>query len=818
MLKNSFLLFVRNLRRQRLFSLVNLFGLCVSLTATALIYIYVRHEFSFDNFHQDIDRIYRINQTFIWGEDSDAQFARTGPGVAFSVKEEIPEIELITTLHTPGNFVISYNSPSEQVVSFEQTQVFAADSNFFNMFKFPFVYGTEGGALRTANTLVFRRETAEAYFGKTNPVGQLVIVGEGTERKTFEVTGVVDVPENSSIQFNVLFSLRNYPMASRSWTWVWTQLETYVRLIPGANLEDVKAKLSKVPQKHVGTTLQRAFNTTYEDWIKSGKKWELFLQPMTELHLPETLVIGNSMDSANKFVLLSLVGVSVFIVLLSCVNFTNLSIAQFTRRVKDTGVRKILGMGRRDLAITALFEAVAFCMVSLILALAVAQALLPAFSQLTGRQLHLDLLTDSNLLPGGIALALLMATLSIIYPVLYLSSFNPVASLKNKIHNGPQKRVFQNGIVVFQFSVSIILVICTAVVFQQLKFASQKDMGFDKENLALVPHVEMLTNPESLADQIAALPGVANASWCSSAPPQVWDGDSFGYEGSDKALTLAETRGDERYISTLGIKLKFGRNFLKENTADIKGVLLNETAIKQIGWPLDESSIGKKILYGDASFPVIGIMADFNFASSSQRIEPMAVLHIKNADMYRPSRNYVLVKLAAGDASSIEKTLTAIEASWKKNSGDAPFAYSFVDETFAQAYLTQQRFGNVLTVMATLAIMIASLGLLGMIIYALERRTKEIGIRKVNGATLADILLLISRSYVKLIVLAFVIGAPIAYWMMDRWLQDFAYRITPPLWIFAATGFGIMLIAMLITSYHSLKASLMNPVSVLKDE
>ncbi len=818
MLKNSMLLFLRNFRRQRLFSILNLLGLSVSLTTTILIYIYVRHEYSFDGFHADIDRIYRINQTYIWGENSYEQFARTGPGVAFSVKEEIPEIELMTSIHTPGNFVISYTTPSKDIIALEQNRIFAADSNFFEMFNFPFVYGNAEGALRSINTLVFRRETAEAYFGKTNPIGQTVMVGQGTERKAFEVTGVVDVPVNSSIQFDLLFSMKNYPIAQRSWSWVWTQLETYVRLVPDARIEDVKAKLAKVPEKHVGLTLQRAFNTTYEDFVKSGKKWELFLQPMSELHLPSTLVIGNSMDSANSTVLLQLVGVSVFIVLLSCVNFTNLSIAQFTRRVKDTSLRKVLGMGKRELTMTAVFEAIAFCLVSLALAFAVAQALLPTFSLVTGRQLNLELLSDKNLLPGAIALTLTMAIFSSIYPVVYLNSFNAVEGLKNKTQKGPQNRLFQNGIVVFQFAVSIVLVICTAVVFQQLRFASQKDVGFDKENLALVQHVELLANGESLADQMAALPGVVNASWCASAPPQVWDGDSFTAEGSNETLTLTFTRGDEDYVSTLGIKLKFGRNFTKENAADVNGILLNESAIKKIGWPVDESVLGRKIFYDNGSFTVIGVMNDFNFWNAFQEVQPFAIFHMKNTVLYPSGKSYVLVRLAPGDASAIESTLATIGETWKKNSSDAPYGYTFVDETFARAFLTQQRFGNVLTLMAGLAIMIASLGLLGMIIYALERRNKEIGIRKVNGASIPDILLLISRSYVRLIVLAFVIGAPLAYWMMDKWLQDFAFRVTPSPWIFIGTGAGIMLVAVLITGYHSLRASMVNPVKVLRDE
>lgn len=817
MLKNSLLLFIRSLRRQRFFSFVNLLGLCVSLTTTLLIYIYVRYEYRFDNFHEDIDRMYRVNQTYIWGEvPGDVQFARTGPGVAFSIKEEIPEIEVITTIHTPGNHVISYERPDKEIIALEQDLVFAGDTNFFKMFKFPFVFGNEAGAIQTINTLVFEKRTAEEYFGKENPIGRTVLVGQGTNRTAFEVTGVVEVPENSSIKFNVLFSMKNYPVAQRTWTWVTTVFETYVKLVPGANLDNVLAKLATVPEKHVGITLERAFNTTWAEYIKSGKKWELFLQPMSELHLPNAVIYGNSMDSANKTVLLSLIGVSAFIVLLSCVNFTNLSIAQFTRRVKDTSLRKILGMGKRELTFTMMFEAVVFCLVSLMIAFALTEMLLPMFSQLTGRILRLDL-SDKTMLVGGVILALSMAVLSSIYPVIYLNSFNPVDGIKSRSQKGPQKRFFQNSIVVFQFAVSIVLIICTAVVFQQLRYTSEKDLGFNNENLALVDHLEMMSGKEAMVEEMMNVPGVVSAAWCESAPPQIWNGDSFTAQDSDITLSLTFTRGDENYAPTLGLDFKYGRNFSKDRPSDINGVLINEAAVKKIGWALDESVIGKKLYYR-SPYEVVGVLKDFAFWTADDQIEPLAIFHTKTDSLYPMGKQYMLVRLEPGTQASIEGTIASMGGAWKKYSGDTPFTYSFIDDTFAQAFLTQQRFGNVLTVMAGLAITIASLGLLGMIIYALERRTKEIGIRKVNGASLIDVLLLIAGSYVKLIAIAFVVGAPIAYYMMQKWLEDFQERITPSVWIFVSTGLGIFLVAVLITGYHSVKASMTNPVNVLRDE
>lgn len=763
--------------------------------------------------------MYRINQTFIWSENSSNQFARTGPGVAFSVKEEIPEIETMTSIHTPGSAVIAYAAPGNEVVSIEQEEIFAVDTSFFKMFNFPFVYGSPKTALRTANTVVFKKETAESYFGKTNPVGQFVMVGGGADRKAFEVTGVIEVPENSSIQFDALFSIKNYPGAERTWSWVWTQLETYIRLIPDADINNVKAKLAKVPEKHVGKTLEEVFKVTYEEYIKSGKKWELFLQPMTKLHLPDQVVAGDSMKTGNSLLLYSLIATCVFIVVLSCINFTNLSMAQFTRRVKEASLRKILGMGKRELVFSFLIEAIAFCLISLVIGIAITQLALPAFSFVVGSKLSLELFDDKLMIPAGVGIAILMAIVSSIYPVVYLNAFNPVEGIKGKGRKGPQRGFFQNGMVVFQFSVSIILIICTAVVFQQLSFLSEKDLGFDKENVAVIKHVQMMSNSETLANEARKLPGVIDASVGASAPPEIFDGDSFDAEGTERiTLPLNFARGDENYIPSLGIKLIYGRNFAKENLEDLNRVILNEAAIKKIGWNLDETVIGKRIIYENNRFEVVGVISDFNYWTTAALIEPLGIFHIDSKNLYDMGKKVLIVRLKGGTHSSMESTLSQLNALWKKTAGDLPFQYSFIDETFSKQFITQERFGNVLTVMAALGITIACLGLLGMIIYALEQRTKEIGIRKVNGASVVDILLLISRSYTRLIIIAFVIGAPAAWYMMTWWLNDFAYRVQPSAWIFIGTGVGILLIAMLITGYHSLKASTANPVTVLRDE
>jgi putative ABC transport system permease protein len=824
MIKHYLTHFVRNLQRQKLFTFINILGLTVGIASSLLIYLYARHEFSFDRFHHNADHIYRLNQTFIWGESSDNEFASTGPGVAYAVKEEIPEVKLLTSIHTPGDFLVSYTNQKNEVISFEQTEILAADSNFFKMFNFPLVKGDAAFALQQANTIVLTESTAKKYFGGEEPMGKLILMGAGENQKTYEVTGVAkDLPSNTYLQFDVLMSMNSFPeIKKRYWSWVWTQLETYVLLDENASLEKIKAKLATVPRKHAEATLQRTMNISFDDYIKSGKNWELFLQPITAIHLPAKVVYNRLINDGNLTIIYSLIGAAIFIILLSCVNFMNLSTAQFTKRIKDASVRKILGLGKVELGIGYFIEAFIFCTIALLIALALIQILLPGFNLLVGRELQINLLNDPQLIIALLSLALAMSLLSGSYPAIFLSAYHPVEAMKGKLKTGNEGKSFRNGLVVFQFSVSIALIICTAVVFQQLKFVGEKDLGFDRENLVVISHAERLSDGESAVNAAFNVPGVVNASLSTSVPPNLWGGDKFSAEGMGaNTFPLNLTTADERYLSTLGVKLKYGRNFLVNTPGDVNRVILNEAAVKRIGWDLNESAIGKKIEYpgGEVRFEVIGVVEDYHYWSLGNPIEPMAIFHLKNKDVYGANtKQYVVLRMEGQTSANWEKSLASLAALWKEKAGDVAFDYSFVDQAFANTFKAERNFGKTLTVLATLGIIIAALGLLGMIVYTLEQRTKEIGIRKVAGASAKDILILISTGFTKLIMIAFVIGAPLSYWLMTKWLQGFTYHISPSPYIYIVAGMGTLLVALAITSYHSIKAATLNPVEVLRDE
>jgi putative ABC transport system permease protein len=822
MLKYYFLLFGRNLQRQKLFSLINILGLSVGMASALLMYMYVSSELSHDRFHEKADRIYRVNQTFIWGEASKAQFSSTGPGVSFALEAEIPEAEQIVRINTPGDFLMSFTNSKGEIKSFDQGKTFAADSNFFKIFTFPLIKGNPETALRYPETMVMTESAAKKYFGDEEPLGKLIRLGEGNQQRNFEVTGIVkDMPDNSYIKFDVMLSMTSFPIVKKmSWSWIWTQVETFMLVKPGSSEEQIRARLTNIPRKYAAPSVKSAMNMTFDEYIKSGREWNLYLQPLTEIHLPKMLVYNRLNDAGNIKIVYALIAAGIVMVLLSCINFMNLSTSQYVRKAKDTSLRKLLGSSRSQLGTTFFTEAFLFCGISLIIGVCIAQMILPAFNLITGKVLELNLFSDWKILAALMSLLLIMSLLSGSYPALFLSAFSPVEALKGKFRSGREGRLLRSSMVVFQFMLSMVLIILTGIVSQQLRFVAEKDLGFDRENILQIDHTEWAKGKEAFVNTVAQTPGVINASWTNFVPPTVYGGDSFRAKESEKTVPINFAKSDENYLSTLGVPLKLGRNFDKNIKGDSARVILNETAVAALGWKVDESVIGKKIVYPgekNLEFEVIGVTNDFHFWALSSPIEPMAVFHFKSA-IYDVNKHYVILRLTPQNTEALQSTIEAIKLKWNQFTDNKPFEFSFIDENFANAFKSAQQFNSSLGVLSALAIIIAALGLLGMTIYTLEQRTKEMGIRKVSGASVASLVLLISKDYSKLIVIAFVLSSPLAYWVVQQWLQEFEYRVAPSPIIFISVGAGTLLLAVLITSYHSIKAAMRNPVEVLRDE
>lgn len=833
MIKYNLLLFLRNLRRQRMFSFINLLGLTTGIVSTLLIYLYVQHELSHDRFHANADRIYRINQTFIWGEDNNQIFSSTGPGVSSAITAEIPEVEQVVRIHPPGNLMMTYTDSKNVVHSYDQEGILAVDSNFFSVFTFPLIKGDPAVALKYPNSIVLTESSAKKYFGDEDPIGKLLHtsklnVGENFTKddfqtaETYKVTAIVqDPPDNSYIDFELLLSMSSYPRVKNSdWNWIWTMFETYVVLHENASPVAVREKLPALPERYAEATLQRAMGTTFSEYTKNGKQWNLYLQPLKEIHLHSGNMYNRLNDVGNIKTLYILIGIVTFIILLSCINYMNLSTAQYTRRVKETSLRKVLGSDRWQLSKGFFIEGFLFCAISLVIGIGITEMCLPYFNLLTGNNYDLNLLSDPMAVGVIITLLFTMSLLSGSYPAIFLSAFKPVEAMKGKLKTGKEGKQLRNSLVVFQFSASIILIVGTIVVFQQLRFLSDKDVGFNRENLMVIDRVEWVNDKETFLNSLTGIKGVEMASWCSSVPPNLYDGDIFQAEDSnEKSFELNYIKADEAFVPALGLEMRVGRNFSKEIPSDINGVLLNETAAKELGWSIDESVLGKRIYYpgDDRKFEVIGVIRDFNYWSLQAPIEPMALFNVKSL-LFSNFRQYAVLRISGSNMEAWTAMINEIQNQWKGFAGDIPFSYEFVDQAFAASFKGELKFGQALSVFAGLAILIACLGLLGMIVFTIELRTKEIGIRKVIGATAANILILISKDFARLIMLAILVSVPVSAWLMKEWLAGFEHRIALTPSVFLVAGSGTFILALMITGYHSIKAALTNPVDVLKDE
>lgn len=819
MLRYFAVLFFRNLRRQKLFSTINILGLTAGIVSTIMIYLYVQHEKSYDRFHTHAENIYRINQTFIWGEHDDNLFASLGPGVATALKTELPEAKEVTRIYPPGNFLVSNSENKNDIRSFDEDKILAGDSNFFSVFTFPLLKGNPKTALKHAHTVVLTESTAKKYFDDINPIGKILIFEEKGEKITMEVTGVVaDTPENSYIQFDMLMSMMTLPRIQLSNDqWLWTMFETFVLLDENANIPSIEARLRKMPRQYAEATLKNAMHQTFDEYEKNGKKWELFIQPLTSIRLHSNNIYNRLSDVGNITTVNVLTGVEIFIILLSCINFMNLATAQYTRRIKESSIRKVLGSDKVQLSLNFFAEAFMFCLISAAFAIGIVQLMLPIFNYMSGVPLSFDIVHNPQLLLLVFVLVLAMSLISGSYPAIFLSKFSAVETMKGKLTTGKGGQAIRNSLVIVQFVISMVMIVFTIVVFDQINFLGKKDIGFTRENLMVISNAEWAGDGESFVNELATIPGVEHVSFNSSVPPNLFDGDQFGAVGTDKFIPINYTKADEDYIPTLNLKLLVGRNFSKDTPADSGRVILNENAVTALGWAVDENVIGKKLTYYGSQFEIIGIIKDFNYWALELPIQPMAIFHAKSTRIFTVGKRFVGIRTSSSQIDN-QALIAASKAKWEKFAGTYPFRYSFVDKDFASTYLSQERFGSVLSVFAGLAILIASLGMLGMIIYNLEQRTKEIGIRKVIGATTLNIWTLVFKNYLYLMLAAFAISIPCCIMLLNAWLENFLHRIDITAWPFLIAMTSILVTAFVITAYHVVKAAQMNPVHVLKDE
>lgn len=825
MLKNQLKYAVRNALRYKRNSLINITGLSLGLASVLLIALYIADELHYDEFINDSHRIYRVNIDAKMGED-EFLGGYTPPPVGKTLVENYPEIEAYTRLYRPRPEIVEYTD-SNSKHAFKESEVFGVDPNFLDVLTYPLEKGDPKTCLSEPNSIVLTQTVAKKYFGNTDPMGKTLYYG--TERKPLQVKGILtDMTHlSASVKFDMLIPVENFDNVTYfDWSWVWLNMVTYIKLSEKAatsypsTIEKLEAQFPSLVKTHAAGAFER-IGQPFEAFLEKGNRWDFHLQELSNIHLHSTgieSVITEQNDIKNLYIFGA---IALFIIVLACVNFINLATAQSVKRSKEIGIRKVLGSFRLQLVWQFLVEAFLYTIIATFLSLVLAWAALPVFNMISGKTILFASIYDNHIWLFLLVLSLLTALLSGTYPAFYLTAFKPAQVLKGSQNmTNPKNSFVRNGLVVFQFAVAISMLIATSIVYLQVRYAQNKDLGYETENIIVLQNTEKLeTQEETFRDELAALSEVKNASISSSMITRGAFGDFYVPETTSENETIAKDiilesyLVDDQFMSTLNFELVAGRGFHK-NFNDSLSVIINEATAKQIGW---ENPVGKHIRYPggkNETYTVIGVVKDFNLQSLHTAISPFA-LFSNQSKSYNSGMSFISLKLQAGNP---KKIIDVLQNKWNKYQPDVPFEYSFLDEDLNAAYIFEKRQASLFGAFAFLAIFIACIGLLGLIAFMAQQKAKEIGIRKVLGANISEILKVLAIDFVKLIVLALFIATPFAAYFMNDWLQNFAYRISIPWWVFLATGLASLIIALTTVSYQAIRAATMNPTKSLRTE
>ena len=813
MIRNYFLIAWRNLKRNRAFSAINIVGLSMGLATCILISLFVFDELSYDRYNEKADRIVRV---YFQGAMNGGKIneATVMPPTAQTLKRDYPEVLEATRLRDGGDPIIAYGNQT-----FKETAVAFVDSNFFQVFTLPFLKGDPKTALNQPNTMVITQAMAKKYFGNDDPIGKILTIKTGDA--TCKVTGVIDrIPTNSHFHIDFFASMASMP-DSKSSSWMTSAYFTYLVLPKGYDYKQLEAKLPRVIEKYMGPQLQQTFGMNLAQFRQKGNDVGLFLQPLTDIHLHSNFAYDLSPAGDIRYVYI-FGAIALFMLLIACINFMNLSTAGASKRSKEVGIRKVMGSVKSALVNQFLTESVLLTAIALGLAIGIVYIALPLFNDLSGKNLTLNFVATPWLLPSLLLLGFIVGILAGSYPAFFLSSFKPItvlkgsgSALRSKLGGGSKGLSLRSTLVVIQFSISFILIVGTTVVYQQLKYIQNTKLGYDKDQVLVLQETWRLGKNETiLRDQLLQDTRVANATVSGYLPAGPSNSNNFMVYPDDNTSQFFKTlqyEVDEHYVPTLGMKMVAGRNFSKDFGTDSTGIILNETAAKAFGW--GAKALGHTITRPDnegrkATYRVIGIVKDFHFRSLHERIGPLVMTLGKNSGLL----------IARVKTKNVAGLLTSLEKQWARFGVEAPLEYSFLDQNFNATYQAEQKIGRILGIFAGLTIFVACLGLFGLATFVAEQRTKEIGVRKVLGASVPGIITLLSTDFLKPVLVAILIASPIAWYAMRTWLQDFEYRIDLSWWMFASAGVLAITIALLTVSFQSIKAALMNPVKSLRSE
>jgi len=807
MFENYLKIAARNLLRHKGYSFINAAGLMIGMACCLLILLYVQDELSYDRYHEHADRIYRVDGAFRMG-GNDFDTATISAPVAEVLVRDFPEVVDAARFRGRGSFIIQYEDRN-----FREQRIIFADSTLFNLFTIPFIEGNPKTALAAPNTIVLNRTMAEKYFGSGSALGKSLRLDN---RDDYTVTGVFeDMPHNSHFRFDFFASLCSIE-ESREQTWFSNNFNTYLLLHEEADPAALEAKFPALLRQYMGAEAERVFGVPYEDFLKAGDIRAGFsLQKLTDIHLKSDLIAELGQNNDIKYVYI-FSAIAFFILVIASINFINLSTARSSGRAREVGIRKVLGSYRRQLITQFLTESMIMSIIALVGALVLVAIALPYFNNLANKEMLMSSLFGGSMTASMIIIVLLVGILAGLYPALYISAFKPVSILKGSRGSGGGKGLLRSGLVVFQFAASIILIIGTIVVLNQLNYVQNKKLGYDKNQVLILDNAYLLSGRiETFKNELVTDARIENATISGYLPiPSNRNSTAVFPEGrfdDSQSTSLQCWNVDVDYVKTMGMNILAGRDFSEELASDSTAVIINQETIKQFGW---DDPLGKRVsrfmnTQGDVeTFTVIGVVEDFHFESLRNTITPLILF-------LAPSRGNISFRVQAADIPGV---INLIRETWNKFLPGQPFEYSFLNERFDELYRTEQRLSKIFSIFAGLAIFIACLGLLGLASYMAEQRTKEIGIRKVLGASIGNIIFMMSREFTKWVVLANIFAWPAAWYIMNRWLEDFAYRVGIGWSTFLLAGVLALLFALVTVSYQAVRAARTNPADSIRYE
>ena len=788
MIKNYIVIAYRNFIRHKSDTIINVAGLALGIAATILILLYVQFEFSYDDFHRDADNIYRISVIHKSEGKTEYDSPYFTPPIGPAMKANFPEVIEYTRIRAPRSAYFLVENKS-----FKINNILYADSTFLNMFNFPLLHGDKKNALAAPYSIILSEDVANRLFGDEDPVGRTISY---EKTQDYIITGIIEnSPQNSHLQYSALISfstLYQNPNLYLDWNGG-NQYVTYVRLQASAKPQDVNSKFPAL----MWDPINKLYATV-------GAELMPYLQPLSDIHLYHNPYSGSLRRNLYIFILISII-----ILLIACINFINLTTARSIQRAKEIAMRKVLGAKKENIRVQFLFEVAMLCILSITIALVIVEMIFPIYTHLVGKNLNHINLTDSVHWTGIFGLFIIVSLLAGGYPSFYLARLPVLRTIKGLRNIGSLKSIGRNSLVILQFTISAILIISTSIINQQINFMRTKSLGFEKDNIVVLPLEtdEVKLKSTLLKNDLSALPDVVSVSASSEVPSNGFTSNGYIPEGYTTAMMINVVDVDEDFLKTFGLNLLQGRNFLTESPADDNAYLINKTLAEDLGW---NSPLAKKIVR-NGEHQIIGIVDDFHFSTLHDKIGPLIITN-------KPERNRFNLLSIKINSTDIPETIAAIINIWDRHVPGTPCNYYFLDDRFDELYKTEQKLHSIILYFSVLAIFIASLGLYALASFIIQQKTKEIGIRKVLGATASAVTRMVTGDYLKLVLIANLLAIPVAWFLMDNWLQNFAYRVSPGWWIFIISGCITLIIALVTVIFKSIRAAISNPVEALRYE